>query len=226
LFSGLPGALPVACAVKRRFAVTCFQNERLTTIMNSGPTDTEIIERTLAGDTRIFSELVKRYQNFVFTITLRYTPNREDAEEIAQDAFIKAFKSLASFRGESKFSTWLYTITTTSCLSYLRKKKLDIRSLDNEKVMAVVENQDSGMSANQLETKSRQAMVNEAIQLLSADDANILTLFYKGEQSLEEISVVMGIEANAVKVRLHRARARLKEKMQTHFRQEVKDMLN
>ena len=69
-------------------------------------------------------------------------------------------------------------------------------------------------------------MVNEAIQLLSADDANILTLFYKGEQSLEEISVVMGIEANAVKVRLHRARARLKEKMQTHFRQEVKDMLN
>jgi RNA polymerase sigma-70 factor, ECF subfamily len=194
--------------------------------MTSGPTDTEIIERTLAGDTRIFSELVKRYQNFVFTITLRYTPNREDAEEIAQDAFIKAYKSLKNFRGESKFSTWLYTITTTSCLSFLRKKKLDIHSLDNEKVMAAVENQDSGFSANQMETKSRQSMVNEAIQLLSADDANILTLFYKGEQSLEEISVVMGIEANAVKVRLHRARARLKEKMQTHFKQELKDMLN
>jgi RNA polymerase sigma factor (sigma-70 family) len=194
--------------------------------MNSGPTDTEIIERTLAGDTRIFSELVKRYQNFVFTITLRYTPNREDAEEIAQDAFIKAYKSLGNFRGESKFSTWLFTITTTSCLSFLRKKKLDIHSLDNEKVMAVVENQDSGFSANQLETKSRQTMVNEAIQLLSSDDANILTLFYKGEQSLEEISIVMGIEANAVKVRLHRARARLKEKMQTYFKQELKDMLN
>jgi RNA polymerase sigma factor (sigma-70 family) len=194
--------------------------------MNSGPTDTEIIEKTLAGDTRIFSELVKRYQNFVFTITLRYTPNREDAEEIAQDAFVKAFKSLGNFRGESKFSTWLFTITTTSCLSFLRKKKLDIRSLDNEKVMAVVENQDSGFSANQLETKSRQSMVNEAIQLLSGDDANILTLFYKGEQSLEEISEVMGIEANAVKVRLHRARARLKEKMQTHFKQELRDMLN
>ena len=194
--------------------------------MNSGPTDTEIIERTLAGDTQVFSELVKRYQNFVFTITLRYTPNREDAEEIAQDAFIKAYKSLGSFRGESKFSTWLFTITTTSCLSFLRKKKLDIRSLDNEKVMAVVENTDSGFSANQMETKSRVTMVNEAIQLLSPDDANILTLFYKGEQSLEEISVVMGIEANAVKVRLHRARARLKEKMQTHYKQELRDMLN
>lgn len=194
--------------------------------MTSGPTDTEIIEKTLAGDTRIFSELVKRYQNFVFTITLRYTPNREDAEEIAQDAFVKAYKSLASFRGESKFSTWLFTITTTSCLSFLRKKKLDIHSLDNEKVMAVVENKDSGFNANQMEAKSRLSMVNEAIQLLSRDDANILTLFYKGEQSLEEISVVMGIEANAVKVRLHRARARLKEKMQTHFKQELKDMLN
>lgn len=194
--------------------------------MHSGPTDTEIIERTLAGDTRIFSELVKRYQNFVFSITLRYTASREDAEEIAQDAFIKAFKSLKDFRGDSKFSTWLYTITTTSSLSFLRKKKLDVRSLDNEKVFAVVENQDSGFSANQMETKSRQAMVNEAIQLLSPDDANILTLFYKGEQSLEEISIVMGIEANAVKVRLHRARGRLKEKMQTHFKQELKDMLN
>ena len=194
--------------------------------MHSGPTDTEIIEKTLAGDTRIFSELVKRYQNFVFTITLRYTPNREDAEEIAQDAFIKAFKSLKDFRGDSKFSTWLYTITTTSCLSFLRKKKLNIQSLDNEKVFAVVENQDSGFSANQIETKSRQTMVNEAIQLLSPDDANILTLFYKGEQSLEEISIVMGIEANAVKVRLHRARGRLKEKIQTHFKQELKDMLN
>jgi RNA polymerase sigma factor (sigma-70 family) len=189
-------------------------------------TDQEIIAKTLNGEVQQFGELVKRYQNFVFTIALRYTPNREDAEEIAQDAFVKAYKSLKDFRGESKFTTWLYTITTTSCLSFLRKKKLNIHSLDNEKVFAVVENQASGFSANQMETKSRVTMVNEAIQLLSADDANILTLFYKGEQSLEEIAVVMGIEANAVKVRLHRARARLKEKMQTHFKQELRDMLN
>lgn len=194
--------------------------------MHSGPTDTEIIERTLAGDTRIFAELVKRYQSLVFSITIRYTPNREDAEEIAQDAFIKAFKSLKDFRGDSKFSTWLYTITTTSCLSFLRKKKLDIHSLDNEKVFAVVENQHSGFSANQVENKSKLGMVNDAIKMLGADDAQILTLFYKGEQSLEEIAEVMGIAANAVKVRLHRARGRLKEKMQTHFQQELKDMMN
>ncbi|RYF99782.1 MAG: sigma-70 family RNA polymerase sigma factor [Chitinophagaceae bacterium] len=187
-------------------------------------TDTEIIERTLGGDTRVFSELVKRYQNLVFSITTRYTSNREDAEEIAQDTFIKAFKSLKDFRGESKFSTWLYTITTTSCLSFLRKKKLDVHSLDNEHVFAAADNQDSGFSANQVEAKSRQTMVNKAIAMLGPDDANILTLFYKGEQSLDEIAKVMGIEANAVKVRLHRARGRLKEKMQTHFKEEVKNI--
>ncbi|MET0244312.1 MAG: sigma-70 family RNA polymerase sigma factor [Flavitalea sp.] len=192
--------------------------------MSFNLTDTEIIERTLGGDTRVFSELVKRYQNLVFSITTRYTSNREDAEEIAQDTFIKAFKSLKDFRGDSKFSTWLFTITRTSCLSFLRKKKPDIHSLDNEHVFAVADNQDSGFSANQVETKSRQLMVNSAIAMLGPDDAHILTLFYKGEQSLEEIAKVMGIEANAVKVRLHRARGRLKEKMQTHFKEEVKNI--
>jgi RNA polymerase sigma-70 factor (ECF subfamily) len=80
------------------------------------------------------------------------------------------------------------------------------------------------MTANQIEQKSRVAMVNSAIGLLNPDDAEIVTLFYKGEQTLEEIAQVLGIEANAVKVRLHRARTRLKEKMQKHFAAEVKDI--
>ena len=80
------------------------------------------------------------------------------------------------------------------------------------------------MSANQVEQKSRISMVNNAIALLSGDDAEIITLFYKSEQTLDEIAKVLGIEANAVKVRLHRARARLKEKMQKHFAAEVKDI--
>src|SRR5688572_33008798 len=100
--------------------------------MNTGPNDNEIISRVLQGEQAPYAELVKRYQNFVFTIALRYTPNREDAEEIAQDVFVKAYRSLADFRGESKFSTWLYTIVTTTCITFLRKKKLPIHSLDNE----------------------------------------------------------------------------------------------
>lgn len=194
--------------------------------MTTGPSDNDIISRILQGDTQIYSEIVKRYQNFVFTITLRYTQSREDAEEVAQDVFVKAYRSLKDFRGESKFSTWLYTIVTTTCLSFLRKKKLDVHSLDNERVFEMADNQDSGFKANQVETKSRQAMVNEAIRLLSADDAKLITLFYKGEQSLDEIAKIMGLEPNNVKVRLHRARGRLKEKMETHFKQEVRDIVD
>jgi RNA polymerase sigma factor (sigma-70 family) len=192
--------------------------------MHTGPSDNEILSSVLRGDQQAYAEIVKRYQNFVFTIALRYTPNREDAEEIAQDCFIKAYRSLADFRGESKFTTWLYTIVTTTCLTFLRKKKLEVHSLDNEKVFEMAENQDSGMNANQVEQKSRVSMVNRAIALLSPDDAQIITLFYKGEQTLEEIAQIMHLEANTVKVRLHRARQRLKDKMEKHFTAEVRDL--
>ena len=194
--------------------------------MSTGPNDNEIISRVLRGEQSLYAEIVKRYQSFVFTIALRYTPIREDAEEIAQDVFVKAYRSLADFRGDSRFSTWLYTIVTTTSITFLRKKKLEVHSLDNEKVLAAVENVDSGFSANQVEQKSKVQMVNEAIQLLSSDDARILTLFYKGEQSLEEIGQIIGAEANTVKVKLHRARQRLKEKMEKHFAQELRDIVN
>ena len=150
--------------------------------------------------------------------------SREDAEEVAQDVFVKAYRSLADFRGDSKFSTWLYTIVNTTCITFLRKKKLDVHSLDNEKVFEVADSKDSGFRANLVEQKSRVNMVNQAISMLSADDAEIITLFYKAEQNLEEISKILRLETNTVKVRLHRARTRLKEKMEKNFREEVKNI--
>ncbi len=102
---------------------------------------------------------------------------------------------------------------------------MQTHSLDDEKVFAVADNIDGGMRANQVEQKSRIAMVNDAIKLLSVDDAKIITLFYKGEQSLDEIGEIMGMEPNTIKVKLHRARVRLKEKMEKHFAQEVRDLV-
>ena len=192
--------------------------------MQAELTDTDIIQQVLQGNQNAYATLVTRYQSFVFTIVLRYVKAREDAEEVAQDIFVKAYRSLADFKGASKFSTWLYTITTTSCITFLRKKKLEVHSLDNEKVYAVADNVDGGMSANQIEQKSKIAMVNGAIDLLSPEDAQVITLFYKGEQSLEEIAQALGKEVNTVKVQLHRARTRLKDKMQKHFTAEVKDL--
>ena len=192
--------------------------------MSTGLNDSEIISKVLAGDQQAYAALVNRYQNYVFTLTLRFTKNREDAEEVSQDIFIKAYRCLADFRGASKFSTWLYTIVNTTCITFLRKKRLEIQSLDNEKVFELADSLDSGLGANQVEQKSRVAMVNKAIGLLGPDDGEIITLFYKGEQTLEEIALALSIEANTAKVRLHRARTRLKEKMETYFSQEVKDL--
>jgi RNA polymerase sigma-70 factor (ECF subfamily) len=193
--------------------------------MQTGPGDNEIINRVLQGEQAQYAELVKRYQSFVFTIALRYTPNREDAEEIAQDVFVKAYRSLADFRGESKFSTWLYTIVTTTCITFLRKKKLPIHSLDNEHIFEVADNQNSTFRANQVEQKSKVQVINDAIKLLSVDDARVITLFYQAEQSLEEIGRIIGVDPNTAKVKLHRARQRLKEKMEKYFTEEVKDMV-
>lgn len=192
--------------------------------MSTGLNDNEIISKVLSGDQQAYAALVSRYQNYVFTLALRFTKNREDAEEVSQDIFIKAYRALADFRGASKFSTWLYTIVNTTCITFLRKKKLEVHSLDNERVFEVADNQDSGMRANMVEQKSRINMVHQAIQLLAPDDAEIITLFYKAEQSLDEIAQVLGIEPNTAKVRLHRARTRLKEKMEKHFAEEVNNL--
>ncbi|HMK19353.1 MAG TPA: sigma-70 family RNA polymerase sigma factor [Chitinophagaceae bacterium] len=192
--------------------------------MSTGLGDNEIISRVLKGEQNAYAELVNRYQAYVFTLVLRMIKTREDAEEVAQDVFIKAYRSLADFRGESKFSTWLYTIASTTSITFLRKKKLDVHSLDNEKVFEVADSKDSGLRANLVEQKSRVNMVNEAIAMLSPDDAQIITLFYKAEQNLEEISRILRLETNTVKVRLHRARTRLKEKMEKNFSEEVKNI--
>ncbi|OPZ14756.1 MAG: ECF RNA polymerase sigma-E factor [Bacteroidetes bacterium ADurb.BinA245] len=192
--------------------------------MSTGLNDTEIINQVVGGNQQAYALLVNRYQEYVFTLVLRIVKNREDAEEVSQDVFIKAYKNLNSFRGDSKFSTWLYTIVNNTGISFLRKRKLEIYSLDNEAVFERADNIDSGVSANVIEQKSKQAMVNEAIALLSPEDALAITLFYKAEQSLEEMAKAMGIETNAAKVRLHRARTRLKSKMENHFSQEIKDL--
>jgi RNA polymerase sigma factor (sigma-70 family) len=187
-------------------------------------TDTEIIKKVLAGEQALFAQLVQRYQSYVFTLVLRFTDNREDAEEISQDVFVKAYRSLADFRGDAKFSTWLYTIVRTSCITFLRKKRLNTTSLDNERTNLQVESKESGFTANAIEQKSKHAMVNAAIRMLSPDDTQIITLFYKGEQSLDEIGRVMGLDPNTVKVKLHRARNRLKEKMEKHFSYAVREL--
>jgi len=193
--------------------------------MQSKLSDAELIEQTLTGNQAAYAELVKRHQRFVFTLALRYAKVREDAEEIAQDCFIKAYRSLAAFKGQSKFSTWLYSIVYTTAMTSLRKKRVDTESIDDENNFIQIENQASAYDANSAENRSRSFYLEQAIAQLLPDDAAIITLFYKGEQSLEEIAQAMGMETNTVKVKLFRARQRLKERLERNLKHEVKELI-
>ena len=193
--------------------------------MQSKLSDIELIEQTLAGNQAAYADLIKRHQRFVFTLAMRFSKNREDAEEIAQDCFIKAYRSLSNFQRQSKFSTWLYSIVYTTAMTFLRKKRVDTDSIDDENTYIQLENPSSGFDSNSVENKSRSYYLNQAITQLLPDDAAIITLFYMGEQSLEEIGNTLGIEPNTVKVKLFRARQRLKEKLERNLKHEVKELI-
>ena len=194
--------------------------------MHTGPSDQEVIIRILQGEQNAYEVLVTRYQSFVFTIAMRYTGNREDAEDIAQHSFIKAYRCLNDFRGDARFSTWLYTIVTSLCLTFLRKKKLTVHSIYQADMEDLTGRLSADVATNKVEEKSTIKLVNDAITLLNPDDAKVLTLFYKADQSLEEIGKIMGIETNNAKIKLHRARQRLREKMQQHFAAELKEYIH
>jgi RNA polymerase sigma factor (sigma-70 family) len=193
--------------------------------MQNKSSDIEIIDAILAGNQSAYAELVKNHQRYVFTLALRFTRSREDAEEVAQDTFVKAYRSLASYQRSAKFSTWLYTIVYNTAMTYLRKKRLDISSIDDEGSAIQLESYGSMSEDLSVERKSRSFYVNKAIKNLRTDDATMINLFYQGEQSLEEIAKVMGMEANTVKVKLHRARQRLKNQLETILGVEVKELL-
>jgi RNA polymerase sigma factor (sigma-70 family) len=192
--------------------------------MQSKLSDIELIDQTLAGDQLAYAQLIKQNQRFVFTLALRFAKNREDAEEITQDCFVKAYRSLSSFQRQSKFSTWLYSIVYTTAMTSLRKKRIDTSSIDDENNAIQIEST-GGYDENNAENRSRSFYVNQAIAQLLPDDAAIITLFYKGEQSLEEIAQTLGMEANTVKVKLFRARQRLKEKLERNLKDEVKELI-
>ena len=193
--------------------------------MQSKLSDIELIEQTLAGNQSAYADLVKRHQRFVFTLALRFAKGREDAEEIAQDCFIKAYRSLGSFQKQSKFSTWLYSIVYTTARTFLRKKRVDTTSINDDDTYIQIEGKYSSYDEYNVENKSRSYYLNQAIGQLLPDDATIITLFYKGEQSLDEIAKVLGIEANTVKVKLFRARQRLKERLERNLKHEVNELI-
>lgn len=170
--------------------------------------DEHLINKVIKGENNAYAILVDRYKHMVFTLALRILKNREDAEEIAQDTFLKAYLALKDFKGDSKFSTWLYKIAYYRSLDYLKKNKRQVETtsidISEEYNIAAMDDALDG-----LEAKERKELIKHAIQKLPADDSVIITLYYFETLSLNEISKVMEIPANTIKVRLFRGRKRL-----------------
>lgn len=185
--------------------------------------DETLIQQALAGRQSAFAMLVKRYEKYVFTLSLRFVKNREDAHEVAQDCFLRMFRYLADFRGECKFTTWLYKIVYSTSLNHLRKQNPDIRSLDDEMHPVRLKDESIPDVSRSMERDDRNAALKRAIHLLSPDDANIITLFYLYEQSLDEICQVMDLTMTNAKTKLHRARQRLKTILDEKFAPELKE---
>ncbi|MCP9198341.1 RNA polymerase sigma factor [Gramella sp. GC03-9] len=183
-------------------------------------TDQYLIDKVLGGDSLAYGELVDRYQNFVFTVAFRMLRNREEAEEVAQDSFIKAFDSLPGFRGESKFSTWLYRIVYHKSLDRIKKNKRQqhLEVIEEITAQQVVEIENGLEYMIQSE---RHELIGNCIQKLSEEDAAIISLYYFEEQSVKEISVITGLTEDNIKIKLYRSRKRLFSLLKGYIKPEI-----
>jgi len=174
--------------------------------------DNEYIAKVLSGNVSAYASLVAKHKNLVFSIVLKIVNNREDAEEISQDVFLKAYQSLNTFERKSKFSTWLYRIAYNAAISKTRKKKVEMIAIE-ETVISNYSTDEIGRNINELDENDRQLILEKVLKRLPDEDNLLITLFYKNENSIEDISDITGLSVSNVKVRLHRIRKRLYDEM-------------
>lgn len=179
----------------------------------------KLIQSIRKGNTRAFSELVNRYKDLVYTLALRMLGNREEAEEVSQDTFIKVFHSLERFKGDSKISTWIYRIAYNACLDRIRLRKsrtfLDVGDMED----FIFTERDTAFDKMVREERGR--LVGQCLAKLPSEDAGLLTLFYFEEKSLLEIEHILNVPVSSLKVRLFRARKKLAAVLEGQLKPEI-----
>lgn len=178
--------------------------------------DELLIHKTIHGDTGSFGKLVDRYQHQIYNLALRMVENREDARDVAQETFIKAFNSLSSFRYESGFKTWLFRIASNTCLDYLRRRNRDsTRRIERppEESRNIIETIPSGdlTPEENIIRKEKEAAVKKALDSLPEGYRLPLVMHHYQKLSYREISKAMNIPERTVATRLYRAKMMLRE---------------
>jgi len=173
------------------------------------------------GDTSAFAGLINKHKTMAYNIAYRITRNREDAEEIAQDAFVKVYNNLQQFRGEAKFTTWLYKVIYNLGLSKIRKKSHAMSSIDDESFIETGSD-NSFLETDKLGARDRKLFINKALENLDESESLLITLYYMNDLPVEELSDITGLSESNVKVKLFRAR----KKMQLHLNSLLKDEIH
>ena len=186
--------------------------------------DNNYITKVLEGDRNAFAYLVDKYKTMVYSLALRLVKDREDAEEISQDAFIKAYQSLATFKGKAKFSSWLYRIVYNTAISKLRQQPAGKVSLDESNIPDTLYT-DSKENYDTLSAEERKKYLEIALDSLDADEKMLVILYYYDERDLDEIAAIAGLTKTNTKVKLFRARKKMLTVLQTYLKEETYNLL-
>lgn len=170
--------------------------------------DSYYINLVLSGRTDAFGELLKRYRNLVFTLCVKIIGNPNDAEDVAQEVFVKIYQSLHKFNGKSKFSSWMYRIAYNACMDFLKKNKR-IQEKEHDASSYLSTNSDS-IEDDMIGDEKKQFIQNTIDRLPSQEKA-IMTLYYYQDESIKGIAKSVGISESNVKIKLHRCRKVLHE---------------
>ena len=186
--------------------------------------DNNYITKVLEGDRNAFAYLVDKYKTMVYSLALRLVKDREEAEEISQDAFIKAYQSLASFKGKAKFSSWLYRIVYNTAISQLRQQHAGRVSLDEPNITDTLY-MESKENYDTLSAGERKKYLEKALDSLDRDEKMFVILYYYEEQGLDEIASIAGLTKTNTKVKLFRARKKMLTVLQSYLKEETYNLL-
>jgi RNA polymerase sigma-70 factor (ECF subfamily) len=187
------------------------------------PSDEELVGRAKRGDRKSFEALVERHKRMVFNIAWRILRNRENAEDAAQEAFLRAFRSVGTFRGQAAFSSWLYQITTNTCLSFADSAYVRRTVGRSEEDLQGSDRQLPDGDTSPEEIAAREDFgerIRGLVEKLPPMYRAVVTLYYLNDQSYREVAKILGIPLGSVKTRLHRAKRLLRECVLEHYERE------
>ena len=175
-------------------------------------TEQHLIQRAQKGDHEAFAALVTEHQRYIFNLALRVLKNEEEALDLAQETFVRAWTALPNFRGQSQFRTWLYRIVTNLCYNHLPRLRRELATL-SETELAAADTPDESLAdlAAGIEADERRNFLHQQIEALPESYRLLITLRYQQELSYEEIASVTSLPLGTVKTGLFRARTQLRQ---------------